>query len=266
MTISIVIVNFNSGLYLEKALLSVISQKKTSHELIVIDGGSVDNSISIIRKYSSYIDYWSSKRDDGQSDALNIGFKIARGEYLMWLNSDDVLVEGSLEKIDNYLSKNVECNWLTFNTVIIDEKDSVTRYIRGPKWNEYLINNYGPQVDSATSVFRKSLFEMTSGFDLRLNYAMDIDLWLQFIRLGVRYERLNEYVYAFRVHSGSKTAGGGYGEKPNKERVLQSKIIKQKNNFNPNRIGGVLAMLNKAIFCKPMCIIDKIVSKTKIVT
>lgn len=248
--LSVLIVNYNSGKFLEKAICSVIEQKCELCELLIVDGGSADNSVSIIKKYAKYISWWVSEKDKGQSDAFNKGFAHAKGRFLMWLNADDLFLPNSLDTICNYLRKNPNIHWLTFNTLIINKNDEVIRAIHGNKWNSFCAEYYGPQVDSATSIFSRDLFSKSLGFDLRFKYAMDIDLWLQFINLGARYERLNFFVYAFRIHEESKTASGGYKCKPNQERIIQSRQIQLKNHFHPNKLGWLVAMCIKLFSTK----------------
>ena len=88
--ISIVMPSFNHSQYIERSILSVLNQGYPNLELIIIDGGSIDGTVEIIKKYSKYIDYWISEKDKGQSDALNKGFQKASGQIYGWLNSDDV--------------------------------------------------------------------------------------------------------------------------------------------------------------------------------
>lgn len=97
--ISLVTPSFNQGRYLEETIRSVLQQSYPNLEYIVIDGGSSDNSVEIIKHYSSRLDYWSSGPDRGQMHAINTGFSLCRGDILGWLNSDDVLLPGALERI-----------------------------------------------------------------------------------------------------------------------------------------------------------------------
>ena len=98
-TITVVTPSFNQASYLEETLRSVISQQDHVHEYFVLDGGSTDGSVEIIKRYRSRIDYWTSEKDRGQSDAIHKGFQRATGDVLLWLNSDDVLLPGALLKI-----------------------------------------------------------------------------------------------------------------------------------------------------------------------
>ena len=90
---SIVIANYNSGRFLEDAILSVIKQNYPKVQLIIIDGGSIDNSVDIIKRYEQYIDFWVSEKDSGQSEAFNKGFIQAKYDWLFWLNADDFLLD-----------------------------------------------------------------------------------------------------------------------------------------------------------------------------
>ena len=91
--LSIVIANYNYGRFLEEAIQSVLSQSCNDYELIIVDGGSTDNSVEIIKKYEDKIAWWVSEKDKGQSDAFNKGFAHAKGKYLTWLNADDILFQ-----------------------------------------------------------------------------------------------------------------------------------------------------------------------------
>lgn len=151
--------------------------------------------------------------DKGQSDALNKGFAKATGEWLFWLNADDVLLPGALEKVRKFLTqrgreakqrKDVE--WIAGNMVTIDEKGRVLRCFkdRGSK-AEYAgrpIRVFGP-----SSFFRRELFERVGGFDVSLRYCMDTDLWCRFREADFWFEKLDGYIWGFREHSDSTTAG-----------------------------------------------------------
>ena len=109
---SIVIANYNSGKYLEDAILSVIKQNYPKVQLIIIDGASTDNSMDVIRRYDKDIDYWVSEKDQGQSDAFNKGFRQAKYEWLFWLNADDFLLQDSLFSLDKEMRRLLAYNKL----------------------------------------------------------------------------------------------------------------------------------------------------------
>ena len=114
---SIVIANYNSDLMLEECLISVFTQTFSDYEIIICDGGSTDNSLNIIKKYADRLSWWCSEKDKGQSDAFNKGFSHASGEFLFWLNADDLLMPNALQNAAEYLESHPSCKWLTFNTL-----------------------------------------------------------------------------------------------------------------------------------------------------
>jgi len=104
--ISVITPSYNQGRFIEQTILSVISQNYPNLEYIIMDGGSTDETIEIIKKYQKYIFHWQSKKDDGQAAAINQGFKLAHGEILCWINSDDLYKTGALEKIASLFELN----------------------------------------------------------------------------------------------------------------------------------------------------------------
>lgn len=233
---SIVIVNYNHGKFLEQAILSVINQSCDDYELILIDGGSNDNSLEIIKKYSNSFSYWISEPDEGQSDAFNKGFSQAKGEFYFWINADDILLPNSLMKAKDKIQSNKNNLWFVANIIFFNEEGKILKCARGPKWRNFLydkvpINVYGP-----TSIFHKSIFWAAGGFDKNLKFAMDTDLWMRFKSMGVRFHRINEYFWGFRVHKDSKTSNQFFKVKTRPQMMEEFEIIK-KNRVKYNRLG-----------------------------
>ncbi len=104
--ISIITPSFNQGQFIEETIRSVLLQNYPNLEYIVIDGGSSDNTIEIIRNYESHLAYWISEKDRGQSEAINKGFKKSSGEIVAWLNSDDVYLPGTFNEVVNFFNNN----------------------------------------------------------------------------------------------------------------------------------------------------------------
>ena len=209
--LSIVIVNYNYGRFLEAAIRSVMDQNNPDVELIVVDGGSRDESVDIIKKYSAEISWWVSEPDKGQSDAFNKGFSHAKGKYLTWLNADDLLVPDCLRKIIHEVKTNPECEWFTGNLYRFTEDGRVIECVWGPnylpKWLQSRMQPvavYGP-----STIFTKELFDRVGGMKLYQNFMMDTDLWMRFIVAGVKQRRINCFCWAFRMHLDSKTAEYG---------------------------------------------------------
>src|SRR5580658_2018681 len=113
--ISIITPSYNQGQFLEETMLSVFNQGYPNLEYIVIDGGSTDNSVEIIKKYENRLTYWESQKDRGQTHAINKGFEKSTGEIIAWLNSDDVYCENALFIIADFFEKNIEANIVVGN-------------------------------------------------------------------------------------------------------------------------------------------------------
>ena len=119
--ISIVTPSYNQSPYLEKTIQSVLNQNYPNLEYIIMDGGSTDGSVDIIKKYSKFITYWESNPDKGQADAIYRGFERASGDIIAWINSDDFYLDGALKAVGNYFSKYPSIEWLAGNGIIVDE-------------------------------------------------------------------------------------------------------------------------------------------------
>ena len=125
-SITIVTPSFNQGEFIERTILSVLNQNYPNLQYIIKDGGSTDNTKQIVKKYQKYLTF-ISKKDNGQSDAINQGFKMANGEILAWLNSDDCYKPGTLDYVGNFFKNNQNSYWLTGDYEIIDKNDNVIR-------------------------------------------------------------------------------------------------------------------------------------------
>ena len=146
--------------------------------------------------------------DCGQSDALNRGFAKAKGEWLFWLNADDVLLPGALKRVLNHIEHVDRVEWIAGDTVYIDESGKVLEVRRDARWRPWFGKHLSVWTGGPSAFFRRELWEKRGGFDTSLNYVMDIDLWTRWAKAGERFAALGDYVWGFREHGGSKTTGG----------------------------------------------------------
>ena len=207
--LSIVIANYNYGRFLEEAIQSVLSQSCQDYELIVVDGGSTDNSVEIIKKYTDKIAWWCSEKDNGQSAAFNKGFSHARGRFLTWLNADDVMLPGTVTALDRAVRRCPNCEWFTGN--LLQFRDDTSEIISAP-WGPHILPAFIQTFTSPLVIFGPTTFWSASAYmkigpiDEELHYSMDTDYWLRMMRAGYRQRRLNHCCWAFRMHAESKTA------------------------------------------------------------
>ena len=201
--VSVVTPSFNTGQYIESTLKSVATQDYPNIEHIVFDGGSTDNTIEILEKYSN-VD-WVSEPDKGQSDALNKGFKKAKGEFIGWLNSDDLYTDGAISKAVEYLEENPEVDMIFTDLNIIDEKDDIYGFTRGMDFTLKNLLENNP-VKQPTLLMRRTVIDKLKGVDVNLHFVMDRELWLRMVVNGFTIKYLPGWVNAsFRLVKGTKT-------------------------------------------------------------
>jgi glycosyltransferase involved in cell wall biosynthesis len=203
-TISIVVPSYNQGCFLEETLRSILLQNYPSIELIVIDGGSKDETVDIIKKYEHWIAYWVSEKDKGQSDAINKGFKKATGEIITWINSDDLLLSGSLHKVAEYFSTLPETIGLIHGGVqLFNEKKQIEErftYLT-PSRESYL----GGMVFSQPSAFFKKKWLVHAGYlNNDLHYGMDYDFFMR-LSLLCDFYPVKDVFAKYRLHDHSKS-------------------------------------------------------------
>jgi glycosyltransferase involved in cell wall biosynthesis len=205
--VSIVTPSYNQGIFLEATIESVLEQGYPNIEYIVVDGGSTDESIEIIKKYEKYLAWWCSEKDNGQSDAINKGWRRAQGEIFAYLNSDDVLVTDAINLvIDAYRSYPLGGiyygDWIYINK----EGVEVGRKKSSPcNFRELLINGQGKFVAQAASFYRSDLVRQIGLLDETLHFSMDYDLLLRLSRLA-KMIYIPQPLAEIRLHSHSKSS------------------------------------------------------------
>ena len=203
MKISVVTPSFNQGPYLEATLRSLLAQNYPDLELLVIDGGSTDQSVEIIRRYASSLSYWESERDRGQSHALNKGFAHVHGDIWSWLNSDDLLEEGVLHRVAQTFAQDPEAGVVYGDCVYVGEDgETVIEKFPGEPYSRlrHLAHRF---IAQPSCFFRTAIVPPAVREDL--HYCMDYDLWLSLSARGVKFHYVPEVFSRYRLHEQSKS-------------------------------------------------------------
>lgn len=213
--LSVIVPSYNQGEYLEETILSIINQQYPNLELIIIDGGSTDNSVDIIKHYEKQISYWVSEKDKGQSDAINKGLQKATGEWISWLNSDDCYREGALQYIfndidlDNYDFLYGNC-YVGQSMQNAEEHRQAEDAKKGLKDILKFFYNASHIIPSQSIFVRKTVIDKVGFLNMDLHYCMDLD-W--FARIYVETPRRLFYdktICFYRVNDTTKTSNNFY--------------------------------------------------------
>jgi len=207
--ITIITPSFNQGKYIEQTILSVLEQDYPCLEYIIIDGGSKDETVEIIKKYEKQLTYWVSEPDKGQSDAINKGMQRATGDVFNWLNSDDLLEQGTLNEVGKAFAEN---DILSFN--------GVCRTFNDGNYTETVDTTYTSFYSSAEKTLSKigmgqpsqfysmkAIHELGNCVNTSLSHSMDKELWMRFLfRFGTdKVKFTNNILSSFRLHGESKS-------------------------------------------------------------
>ncbi len=200
--VSVVTPSFNQSTYLEQTIRSVIEQDYRELEYIIVDGGSTDSSLDIIKKYSNRLAWWTSEKDSGQAEAINKGFAHARGEIIAWLNSDDYYLIGAVNAAVNAFETHPNAVMVYGDMLAVDENGRTINVLKyRPLSLEDLLCF---QIVGQPAVFmRRSAFEKTSGLDTNLHFMLDHQLWIKLAAQG-EIVHVGQTWAAARYHSQAK--------------------------------------------------------------
>lgn len=212
--ISIITPSYNQAQFIRFTIDSVLSQDYPNLEYFVIDGGSTDGTVEILKSYGKKIK-WVSEKDDGQADAINKGLRMARGEVLAYLNSDDVYAPGALLQVGQYYAK-TKADWITGDCLVIDEAGNPNPggwLVRAYK--RFLMSIYSPttlkiadsMLPQPSTFWSRKAFNKVGEFNAKYHYVMDYDYWLRLSRHYTPHD-LKVVLSYFRAQKDSKSETG----------------------------------------------------------
>lgn len=218
--ISIITPSFNQGEFIEDAIKSVLAQGCQNFEHIVVDAGSTDNTINVLKKYPHL--KWISEPDEGQSDAINKGFKLATGDIIGWLNSDDLYLPETFNIVSKALS-NEDISGVYGNYKFIDTAGNITRELitqRSKKW----MSLFYCFIPSTTFFFKRTILDQGILIDKEFHIAMDKEFFAHIYYAGFKIKKLDSYFAHFRWHDNNKSI--------DTKEVQQIRLIEGIKTFN----------------------------------
>ena len=226
--VSIITPSYNQGKYLEETILSIINQRYTSIEYIVIDGGSTDNSLKIIKKYADHIGYWESKPDKGQANAINKGFDKASGDLICWINSDDILYPSFVEEMVELFNKNPKADFIYRD---VDQGKNLTNKIpRKGKQTHFkqITKTFRLPVPQQGSMWRRKVLTEAGYLDEKWNVLLDREYFTRIFRYCRTLYQPGTVAF-FRNHSHTKSIAEKH--KWEKELLTYHKELFKENKY-----------------------------------
>jgi glycosyltransferase involved in cell wall biosynthesis len=203
--ITVVTPSYNQAQFLEQTIRSVLLQRYPNLEYIVIDGGSTDGSVEVLERYSPWLTWWVSERDQGQVDAINKGLRRATGEWVAWQNSDDIYYQNALWQVARTAQRHRDAVLILGNVNLIDGCDAVITdllFVR-PTYRSVLAE--GMVLTNQAAFWRRDLHDSIGWLDERFDHAFDFDWFLRTLKAGPAYH-IDRILGAYRIHSDAKTS------------------------------------------------------------
>ena len=204
--ISIVTPSFNQGSFLDRTLSSVLDQEYPRLEYIVQDGGSTDDTEQVLARYADRLHHYEMRDDEGHAHAINLGFAHASGDVMAFLNSDDLLLPGSLHYVARYFERHPDVDAVYGHRVLVDENDmEIGRWVM-PRHDDEVLS-WADFVPQETLFWRRGVWERAGGcMDQEYPFALDWDLLVRLRDAGAKTVRLPRFLGAFRIHEAQKTS------------------------------------------------------------
>jgi glycosyltransferase involved in cell wall biosynthesis len=231
--VSIITPSFNQGKYIKETIESVLNQDYPSVEFIVVDGRSTDNTIDILKQYGTKIT-WLSEQDRGQAEAINKGIRLAKGEIVAWLNSDDTFLPGAIKKVIDCFLKQPKVKMVYGKSYFIDAAGKIVgRYPTEPfDYQRLPASNF---ICQPSAFFKRHAFFDVGGLNSELHYSLDYDLWIRIAKnFIVKYA--DQFLSNYRLHKTSKTVAHDHALLSHKEGL--DTALKHFNWAPANRVYG----------------------------
>jgi len=203
--VTVITPSFNQASFIEKTILSVLEQDYPNLEYMIIDGGSTDGSVEIIKRYAARLSVWMSEPDLGQTDAINKGFARANGQILAWINSDDTYNPGAIREAVQFLMKYPDVGLVYSEANFIDSNDKVIGKFPAAQTDRTRLLQGYVHIPQQTSFFRAFLWKKVGPLDPSFFFAMDYDLWVRLSELAPLVFHPGRVWANFRLHGEAKT-------------------------------------------------------------
>lgn len=226
--VSIVTPCYNGAQFLEKTILSVLNQNYPNLEYIIIDGGSTDGSVAIIKRYKKYLAYWISEKDNGMYEAINKGLKKANGEILAYLNSDDLYYPGTIQTVVEYFKRHPDAGLIYGDCDFIDSEAHVLYRYRFPafNWRRFIVLNWS-SIPQEASFWRYEVHKVTGYFNPEFKIVGDFEFY---IRVGKHFtiDHLKKVIAMRRLHKKSLTSNWRARSREEKKRIHRQYNIRDR--------------------------------------
>jgi hypothetical protein len=219
-TLAVVTPSYNTGRYIGDAVRSVLEQDYSRVDYVVMDGGSTDATVDVLRSFGPRLQ-WVSRKDKGQSDAINSGFARTRGEVFGWLNSDDTYAPGAFRAVAEVFAAHPDVDIVYGDATYTDHAGRhIARCVHVEPFNRERLFRCSDFIVQPAAFFRRRIFEKVGGVDVSIHWAMDYDLWLRMVAAGAKAAYLRRVLASFRWLADNKTATGSHGRLDEIARVL----------------------------------------------
>lgn len=220
---TIITPSYNQGRYLAETIESVLSQDVPGLEYAIVDGGSTDDSVAVIKRYERHLAWWVSERDAGQADAINKGLARATGRYVAFLNSDDTYLPGALHTMLDAFSRGPHVRWIAGGVIGFGTADAPVHEWHLPKVPGSLLDCITGHFQTAQPghAWTLDLLRDAGGFDVSMRWYFDIELYARLLSRGERCHAIDRPLASYRFHPSSKTVAETDLREPDWERIRE---------------------------------------------